>query len=60
MTGHHEVRWFPLEEGSSSIPQALPKGWKPLSAITVAGGIPVVVCRRWVWDEETTKEEPEA
>jgi hypothetical protein len=55
MTGHHEVRVFELGKGITT----LPSGWKPFAVWNTYPyeGL-AVVCRKWVRDEKTTKEEP--
>jgi hypothetical protein len=55
MSGHHDVRVFRLRPEADIL--SLPDNWKPFAIVATVRG-PAVVCRKWVRDEKTTKEEP--
>jgi hypothetical protein len=57
MTGHHEVRRWKMPKRNQIM--TLPSGWKPFAITPSLDGYGFdVVCRKWVRDEKTTKEEP--
>jgi hypothetical protein len=54
MNGHHEVKVVAMPLRGDAF---MPSNWKPFAAFH-NNGVTYLVCRKWVRDEKTTKEEP--